>query len=197
MTRTLLLVGAIAALSLPAAAEAQGRGRNVDGVPPGHRPPPGMCRVWIDGVPPGRQPAPTSCREAVRNRPSNARVIYGDDVASRGNGKAKDKQKSRKGDDRPDRDHRRDRDERHDRDRDDDRRDRDRDDDDRRDRDRDDDDRRDRDDDRYEPRRGDDRVYDRRGDRTTRTSGDVRKTQTVFGIPLCTDSQGRTRVCPG
>lgn len=175
MTRKLLLIGAIAALSLPAAAEAQGRGRNVDGVPPGHRPPPGMCRVWIDGVPPGRQPAPTSCREAVRNRPSNARVIYGDDAAWQGNGKAKGKHKNRKGDDRYERDDRRDRDGRYDRD----------------------DDRRDRDDDRYERRRAeDDRIYDGRDDQPSRASGDVEKKQTVFGIPVCTDSQGRTRVCP-
>lgn len=46
-------------------------------VPPGHLPPPGMCRIWIDGVPPGRQPRPTTCAAAERNRPYNARVIYG------------------------------------------------------------------------------------------------------------------------
>jgi hypothetical protein len=67
------------AILLGAPLGAQGRGRNIDGVPPGHRPPAGMCRIWIDGVPPGRQPAPTDCATAVRNRPSNARVIYGDD----------------------------------------------------------------------------------------------------------------------
>ncbi|MDF1502848.1 hypothetical protein [Roseisolibacter sp. H3M3-2] len=47
-------------------------------VPPGHLPPPGLCRIWIDGVPPGRQPRPTSCGYAERYRPANARVIYGD-----------------------------------------------------------------------------------------------------------------------
>src|SRR3989441_1268956 len=30
------------------------------GVPPGHLPRPGECRVWIPGVPPGRQPRPKS-----------------------------------------------------------------------------------------------------------------------------------------
>ena len=89
MTNKLLVLGALAALSLPAAAEAQGRGRNADGVPPGQRPPAGMCRIWIDGVPPGRQPAPTSCATAVRTRPANARVIYGDDASSRGKAKGK------------------------------------------------------------------------------------------------------------
>lgn len=62
-------------------ADAQGRGRraNSQGIPPGHLPRAGECRVWYDGVPPGRQPRPTSCREAERiaSRDPNARVIYG------------------------------------------------------------------------------------------------------------------------
>jgi hypothetical protein len=64
-------------------ADAQGRGRraNSQGIPPGHMPAAGECRVWYDGVPPGRQPAPTSCRAAERiaARDRDARVIYGDD----------------------------------------------------------------------------------------------------------------------
>jgi hypothetical protein len=40
-----------------------------------------MCRVWVDGVPPGQQPAPTDCKTAIRNRPPNGRVIFGDDYA--------------------------------------------------------------------------------------------------------------------
>lgn len=69
---TLLLLGLVAA---PAAA--QGRG----GIPNGHMPPPGECRVWYDGRPPGRQPPSTSCRDAERiaSRDRDARVIYGDD----------------------------------------------------------------------------------------------------------------------
>ena len=59
-------------------------GRRADDIPPGHRPPAGMCRIWIDGVPPGRQPAPTDCATAVRNRPANGRVIYGDDYVRPG-----------------------------------------------------------------------------------------------------------------
>ncbi|MDE3129226.1 MAG: hypothetical protein KGL38_14545 [Gemmatimonadota bacterium] len=50
-------------------------------VPPNLRPPAGMCRVWVNGVPPERQPAPTDCASALRNRPSNGRVIFGDDYA--------------------------------------------------------------------------------------------------------------------
>jgi hypothetical protein len=75
-----LIVFALAAGTL----DAQGRGRNranSQGIPPGHLPAAGECRVWYDGVPPGRQPRPTTCREAERiaARDRNARVIYGDD----------------------------------------------------------------------------------------------------------------------
>jgi hypothetical protein len=70
----LILVGLTAGPAL-----AQGRGRNKQGIPPGHLPPDGFCRVWYDGVPPGRQPRPTSCYEAERvaSRDRSARVIYG------------------------------------------------------------------------------------------------------------------------
>ena len=77
---------AVAATVMAAAPlAAQGRGRNIDGVPPGHRPPAGMCRIWIDGVPPGRQPyGVMSCAEAEARRPSGARVIYGSSDRSSG-----------------------------------------------------------------------------------------------------------------
>ncbi len=48
-----------------------------DSIPRQYMPPAGMCRIWIDGVPPAQQPAPTDCANAVRNKPSNGRVIYG------------------------------------------------------------------------------------------------------------------------
>jgi len=48
-------------------------------VPPGFLPPAGMCRIWINDVPPGQQPAPTDCASAVRNRPSNGKVLFGDE----------------------------------------------------------------------------------------------------------------------
>ena len=50
-----------------------------DDVPKEYRPPKGMCRIWLDKVPPKQQPAPTDCPTAVKNRPSNGRVIFGDD----------------------------------------------------------------------------------------------------------------------
>ncbi len=61
-------------------AHAQKRG---DDVPKEFRPPAGMCRIWLDRVPPKQQPAPTDCPTAVRNRPSNGRVIFGDDYVDK------------------------------------------------------------------------------------------------------------------
>jgi hypothetical protein len=48
-------------------------------VPRAFYPPAGMCRVWINEVPAGQQPAPTDCASAVRNRPANGKVLFGDD----------------------------------------------------------------------------------------------------------------------
>lgn len=62
--------------TVAAAARAQERAPEI---PRDHRPPAGMCRIWIDNVPASQQPAPTDCATAVRNRPSNGRVIFGDD----------------------------------------------------------------------------------------------------------------------
>jgi hypothetical protein len=62
-------------------------------VPPGFFPPAGMCRIWINGVPAGQQPAPTDCASAVRNRPANGRVLFGDDPPKSKKGKS-DKSKS-------------------------------------------------------------------------------------------------------
>ncbi len=62
-------------------------------VPPGFFPPAGMCRIWINDVPPGQQPAPTDCVSAVRNRPANGRVLFGDDPQKTKKGKS-DKSKS-------------------------------------------------------------------------------------------------------
>ena len=54
-----------------------------------------MCRIWIDGVQPSQQPAPTDCVTAVKNKPVNGSVIFGDDVPKRGLDKPK-KEKSKK-----------------------------------------------------------------------------------------------------
>jgi hypothetical protein len=47
-------------------------------VPRAFYPPAGMCRIWINQVPAAQQPAPTDCASAVRNRPANGKVLFGD-----------------------------------------------------------------------------------------------------------------------
>jgi hypothetical protein len=79
MRRSIFVLMAMLAAS--ATAGAQQRARDSAAVATAYRPPPGMCRVWLDGVKPADQPAPTDCATAVRNRPANGRVIFGDRVA--------------------------------------------------------------------------------------------------------------------
>lgn len=45
-------------------------------IPPGHYPPPGMCRVWVPGRPPGHQARPVSCAAAIRNVPPGAWILH-------------------------------------------------------------------------------------------------------------------------
>ena len=57
----------------------QDRGRDAQGIPPGHLPPAGECRVWYDNRPPGQQSPPTSCdRARATVARGGGRVIYGD-----------------------------------------------------------------------------------------------------------------------
>ena len=70
-------------------------------VPPAYRPPAGMCRIWIEGVPANQQPAPTDCVTAVRNRPVNGTVIFGD-PPKRGNEKSRKGKSKKDSDDSPD-----------------------------------------------------------------------------------------------
>ena len=48
------------------------------GIPPGHMPRPGECRVWIPGTPPGRQPRPRSrpCAGIERVAPAGSWIVY-------------------------------------------------------------------------------------------------------------------------
>jgi hypothetical protein len=57
--------------------------RGDDDIPKSYRPPPGMCRIWLDKVPPKQQPAPTDCPTAVKNKPANGKVIFGDDYVEK------------------------------------------------------------------------------------------------------------------
>jgi hypothetical protein len=66
----------VCSAGLAGVAHAQQKGGDV---PKEYRPPRGMCRIWLDDVPARQQPAPTDCPTAVRNRPSNGKVVFGDD----------------------------------------------------------------------------------------------------------------------
>ncbi|NIM50192.1 MAG: hypothetical protein GTN62_07615 [Gemmatimonadales bacterium] len=46
------------------------------GVPPGHLPPAGMCRIWIPGRPPGRQARARSCGGVLSAAPAGAMILY-------------------------------------------------------------------------------------------------------------------------
>jgi hypothetical protein len=78
---------------VPANPRAQQQPQRDQIVPPGFYPPAGMCRIWINGVPAAQQPAPTDCASAVRNRPTNGKVLFGADRSKSKKSKS-DKKKS-------------------------------------------------------------------------------------------------------
>lgn len=45
------------------------------GIPPGHLPPTGMCRVWMPDQPPGHQPKPRSCSHIERTAPAGSWIV--------------------------------------------------------------------------------------------------------------------------
>lgn len=67
------------------------------GIPPGHLPPAGKCRVWVPGKPPGHQARPRGCAGIERAAPAGSWIVYGpvesDDGPGKGKGKAKGHQK--------------------------------------------------------------------------------------------------------
>ena len=49
------------------------------GIPPGHLPPPGQCRVWMPGEPPGKQKkknAAGDCSRLARQVPAGGWLVY-------------------------------------------------------------------------------------------------------------------------
>jgi hypothetical protein len=46
------------------------------GIPPGHLPPPGRCRLWLPNRPPGHQPAARSCSNIHVRAPAGSMVVY-------------------------------------------------------------------------------------------------------------------------
>lgn len=98
LSTALLISGLISAIAAPVSAQqgaARDSGQKGKGtpIPADARPPKGMCRIWLDGVPAAQQPAPTDCPTALKNRPANGRVVFGDESAdssrSRATGKSK------------------------------------------------------------------------------------------------------------
>lgn len=63
-----------------------------DDLPKAYRPPAGMCRIWLDKVPPKQQPASTDCPTAIKNRPPNGKVIFGDDYVEKKDRDEKEKE---------------------------------------------------------------------------------------------------------
>ncbi len=45
------------------------------GIPPGHLPSPGMCRVWVPGKPPGHQAKAKSCSNIERSAPAGSWIV--------------------------------------------------------------------------------------------------------------------------
>jgi hypothetical protein len=66
-----LLIGALIVPGARALADNDGHRH----IPPGHLPPPGMCRIWYPGTPPGHQPPPGDCRVLSRQVPRGAWLV--------------------------------------------------------------------------------------------------------------------------
>ena len=67
------------------------------GIPPGHLPAAGQCRVWVPGKPPGHQARARACAGIERHAPAGSWIVYGpldsDLEKGKGKGKAKGHQK--------------------------------------------------------------------------------------------------------
>ena len=96
MTRlvVVLMSGLALAAAVPVSAQqSKNNAKKKSDIPADARPPRGMCRIWIDGVPAAQQPAATDCQSAVKNRPANGRVIFGDEFVDSTAAKAADRPK--------------------------------------------------------------------------------------------------------
>lgn len=99
------IAGVVASLAMPGTGAAQvrsftnpsrGNDQKNNDIPREYMPPRGMCRIWLDSVPARQQPAPTDCPTAVRNKPRNGRVIFGEDAGNDNDRKDRDPKKPKK-----------------------------------------------------------------------------------------------------
>jgi len=82
-----IFAASIMAVGLSDEAFAQGKGKGKEapsskaqshknlGIPPGHLPPPGQCRIWHPGQPPGKQPPPGQCKSLKGKVPRGAWLL--------------------------------------------------------------------------------------------------------------------------
>lgn len=59
------------------------------GIPPGHLPPPGSCRIWMPGQPPGHQSPPGACADLEGRVPEGGWLVYRPAGRSVGHGHGK------------------------------------------------------------------------------------------------------------
>lgn len=80
MHQLAIIIAAAGSLAVAAPLHAQRADTTRNKIPENQRPPAGMCRIWLDNVPAGQQPAPTDCATAIRHRPPNGHVVFGEPV---------------------------------------------------------------------------------------------------------------------
>jgi hypothetical protein len=90
---TIYTIGLIIAAAVPVRAQQSKDSPRRVSVPADSRPPKGMCRIWLNDVPAAQQPAATDCATAVKNRPNNGHVIFGDDFGDTSKTRAPNKSK--------------------------------------------------------------------------------------------------------
>lgn len=63
----------------PESAESSTNGKSTAatlGIPPGHLPKPGQCRIWFPGKPPGKQGLPGDCARLAKQVPLGAWLVH-------------------------------------------------------------------------------------------------------------------------
>jgi hypothetical protein len=77
LVRAVSLVGSVAVLCSSLGAQEKSTKETKAPIPESAQPPAGMCRIWLNNVPASQQPAATDCASAIRNRPVNGTVVFG------------------------------------------------------------------------------------------------------------------------